>query len=86
MIDMTLERFAGLVRTAGVHRVYLTQYPSVDGGGWYLDVDHADNAVSRQLYTQRGSVRVFKSADAALRVLADAGYRGSIHVVLDPCP
>ena len=58
MKNLTLDRLAGLVRTASVHRVFLTPYPAIDGGGWFLDVDHSDNGQTRQLHTKRGGVRV----------------------------
>ncbi len=84
MTNMTIDRFAGLVRTASVHRVFLTPYPAIDGGGWFLDVDHGDHGMTREVYTQRGGVRVFKTADAAIKALHECSYAGSVVVVMKP--
>lgn len=84
MKDLTMDRFAGLVRTASVYRVFLTPYPAISGGGWFLDVDHSDHGLTRQLHTQRGGVRVFKSADAAIKALHECSYAGSVVVVMKP--
>lgn len=84
MKNMTIELFSGLVRTGSVHRVFLTPYPAISGGGWYLDVDHADHGLSRQVYTRRGGLRVFKTADAAIKTLLECGYGGQVAVVMKP--
>ncbi|MDM5182031.1 hypothetical protein PO883_33190 [Massilia sp. DJPM01] len=84
MKDLTIERFAGLVRTASVHRVFLTPYPAIDGGGWFLDVDHSDHGLTRQVQAQRNGVRVFKSADTAIKALHECSYAGSVVVVMKP--
>lgn len=84
MKHLTTESLSSLVRTGSVHRVFLTPYPAIDGGGWYLDVDHSDNGQTRQLHTRRGGVRVFKTADAAIRALHECGYAGSVVVVMTP--
>lgn len=81
MKDLTFERFAGLVRTGSVSRVFMLPYPAIDGGGWYLDVDHKDDELRRQVYTQRGAVRVFKTADAAIDLVRrQAHYTGDLRV------
>jgi hypothetical protein len=84
MRNLTLERLAGLVRTKSVHRVFITPYPAIDGGGWLLDIDHNDHGLTRQMYTQRGWLRVFKSADAAINALRTCGYSGQVVVVVKP--
>lgn len=84
MKNLTLDRFAGLVRTASVHRAFLTPYPAIDGGGWFLDVDHSDHGLTRQMHSQRGGVRVFKTADAAIKALHECSYAGSVVVVMKP--
>mgnify|MGYP001617963835 CR=1 FL=1 len=84
MKPLTIETFSALVRTGSVHRVFLTPYPAIDGGGWFLDVDHSDNGQTRQLHTKRGGVRVFKSADAAINALRTCGYSGQVVVVVKP--
>lgn len=84
MKPLTLDRFAGLVRTASVHRVFLTPYPAIDGGGWFLDVDHSDHGQTRQMNSQRGGLRVFKTADAAIKALQSCSYGGSVVVVMKP--
>lgn len=71
-----------LVRTGCVHRVFLVQYPEVDGGGWYIDVDHSDPGQSRQLHTKLGQVRHFKTADAAVRTVQASGYTGQLVLTL----
>lgn len=81
---LTIETFSALVRTGSVHRVFLTPYPAIDGGGWFLDVDHSDHGQTRQLHTKRGGVRVFKSADVAIRALRECGYVGPVAVVMKP--
>ena len=58
MKSLDVDSFAVLTRTGSVHRVFLTPYPVIDGGGWFLDVDHSDNGQTRQLHTKRGGVRV----------------------------
>lgn len=82
MKNLIVERFAGLVRTASVYRVFMTPYPAVDGGGWILDVDHSDHGLTRQMHAQRGGVRVFKTADAAIKAMHECGYAGSVVVVM----
>jgi hypothetical protein len=84
MKNLTLDRLAGLVRTASVYRVFLTPYPAIDGGGWFLDVDHSDHGLTRQMHSQRGGVRVFKSADAAINALHECSYGGPVAVVMNP--
>ena len=84
MKNLTLDRFAGLVRTASVQRVFLTPYPGIDGGGWFLDVDHSDHGLTRQVHAQRGGVRVFKTADAAIKALHECSYVGPLAVVMKP--
>ena len=83
MKPLTIETFSALVRTGSVHRVFLTPYPAIDGG-WFLDVDHSDNGQTRQLHTKRGGVRVFKSADVAIRALHECSYVGPLVVVMKP--
>jgi len=82
--QLTQDRLAGLVRTGSVHRAHLTPYPADDGGGWYLDIDHADGGLSRHLHSQRGGLRVFRTADAAIKALHDCGHTGSVVVVMRP--
>ena len=84
MTNMTIDRFAGLVRTASVHRVFLTPYPAIDGGGWFLDVDHSDHGLTRELHTKRAGLRVFKTSDAAIKALHECSYAGSVVVVMKP--
>lgn len=84
MKPLDVDSFAGLARTASVHRVFLTPYPAIDGGGWYLDVDHKDHGLTRELHVKRGGVRVFKSADAAIKTVAECGFTGSVVVVMQP--
>lgn len=76
---LTIERLAGLVRTRAVHRVFLQPYP---GGGWFIDVDHGDPVLTRELHSQRGGLRVFKSADAAIRALKECGYDKLVSVAM----
>lgn len=82
MKQLTSESLAALVRTGSVTRIHLTPHPAIDGGGWYLDVDHADHGQTRMLHTQRGDVRVFKTSDAAIKAILDADYRGPVALVL----
>ena len=84
MKSLDVDSLAVLVRTGGVHRVYLTPYPAVDGGGWYLDIDHSDPGLTRQLHTKRGGLRVYKTSDAAIKSLHECGYTGSVVVVMQP--
>lgn len=80
--DLTLELLRSLVRTGCVHRVFLSPYPEINGGGWYLDVDHSDPGLGRHVATQRGDFRVFKTADAAIRIVRETGFGGSFVVVV----
>lgn len=82
MKDLTIELLASLVRTGCVQRVHLTPYPEINGGGWYLDVDHSDHGLGRHVATQRGEIRVFKTADSAIRVVRDTGFGGAFLVVV----
>ena len=84
MKSLDVDSFAVLTRTGSVRRVFLTPYPVIDGGGWFLDVDHSDNGQTRQLHTKRGGVRVFKSADVAIRALHECSYVGPLAVVMKP--
>ena len=84
MKRLDFDKFTSLIRTGNVHRVFLTPYPAIDGGGWFLDVDHSDNGQTRQLHTKRGGVRVFKSADVAIRALHECSYVGPLAVVMKP--
>ena len=84
MKSLDVDSFAVLTRTGSVHRVFLTPYPAIDGGGWFLDVDHSDHGQTRQLHTKRGGVRVFKSADVAIRALHECSYVGPVAVVMKP--
>jgi len=81
MINLTIERMASLVRTGSIKRAFLMPHPAIDGGGWYIDTDHTDPGMSRQLHTQRGEVRTFKTADAAIAALQKAGFDGDVRVV-----
>ena len=62
----------------------VTSEAVLDGGGWFLDIDHSDNGQTRQLHTKRGAVRVFKSADVAIRALHECSYVGPLAVVMKP--
>ena len=84
MKSLDVDSFAVLTRTGSVRRVFLTPYPAIDGGGWFLDVDHGDHGMTREVYTQRGGVRVFKTADAAIKALHECSYAGSVVVVMKP--
>ena len=84
MKNLDVETFAGLVRTASVHKVFLTPYPAIDGGGWYLDCDHKDHGLTRDYRTRRGGIRVFKTADAAITQMKECGYYGPVVVVMKP--
>lgn len=84
MKPLTLETLSSLVRTGSVHRAFLTPYPEIDGGGWFLDVDHSDHGQSRQLHAKRGGLRVFKSSDAAINALRECSYAGPVSVVMQP--
>lgn len=84
MQNLDVDSFAVLVRTSSVHRVYLTPYPAIDGGGWYLDCDHKDLGMTRDFRTKRGELRIFKLADSAIKVLRDCGYGGHVVVVMAP--
>ena len=81
---LTIETLSALVRTGSVHRVFLTPYPAIDGGGWFLDVDHSDHGLTRELHTKRAGLRVFKTSDAAIKALHECGYAGSVVVVMKP--
>jgi hypothetical protein len=80
---LTIENFASLVRTGSVTRVYLREYTQEDGGGWFVDVDHCDRLQTTKLHTKRGSLRVFRTSDAAIKALKDAGFSRSIVIHLD---
>lgn len=81
MQALTINLLASLVRTGSVRHVFLKKYPEIDGGGWYLEFDHSDYHLTRQLYTQRGGVRMFKTAEAAIKTLDASGYIGNLVIV-----
>ena len=87
MKSLDVDSFAVLARTGSVHRVFLTPYPAIDGGGWFLDVDHTDHTdhgLTRELHTKRAGLRVFMTSDAAIKALHECGYTGSVVVVMKP--
>ena len=84
MKSLDVDSFAVLTRTGSVRRVFLTPYPVIDGGGWFLDVDHSDHGLTRQMHAQRGGVRMFKTADAAIKALHECSYVGPLAVVMKP--
>lgn len=84
MKPLDVDSFAVLTRTGSVHRVSLTPYPAIDGGGWFLDVDHGDPGLTRELHTKRAGLRVFKTSDAAIKAVRECGYAGPVVVVMRP--
>lgn len=82
MKHLTIESLSSLVRTGSVHRAFITPYPAIDGGGWFLDFDHSDNGLSRQLHTKRDGLRLFKNSDTAIATLHDCGFTGPVAVVM----
>ncbi len=85
MKKLDVDSFAVLNRTGSVHRVFLTPYPAIDGGGWFLDVDHSDHGLTRELHTKRAGLRVFRTTDAAIKCLQqECDYTGPLAVVLKP--
>ena len=83
MKNLDIASITALIRTGNVHRVFITPYPAIDGGGWFLDVDHSDNGLTRQLHTKRDGLRIFKTTDTAIDTLRECGFRGSVVVVMD---
>lgn len=83
MKQLDIQSITGLIRTGNVHRVFITPYPAIDGGGWFLDVDHSDNGLTRQLHTKRDGLRIFKSTDTAVVTLKECGFLGSVVVIMD---
>lgn len=53
-------------------------------GGWVITIDHTGGkrGVGREFCTARGGIRIFKTSDAALGILEEAGYTGRIECVL----
>ena len=80
MRHITSVSLSSLIRVGAVHRVHLLPYTPEDGGGWRMSVDHADPGLERDVRTKRGSIRLWRSTDSAIRWLSEAGYRGPIHV------
>lgn len=70
---LTIEDFGCLVRSGSATRVYVREYTPTDGGGWFVDVDHLDSRRTTKLHTERGSLRVFRTADAAIKAVKEAG-------------
>ncbi len=75
---LTIENFASLARSGSATRVYIREYTPTDGGGWFVDVDHLDSRQTTKLHTERGSLRVFRTADAAIKAVKEAGFSRSI--------
>lgn len=80
MKNLDIATITGLIRTGNVHRVFIIPYPVVDGGGWFLDVDHSDNGLTRHLHTKREGLRIFKTSDTAIDTLRECGYLGPVVV------
>ncbi len=78
---LTIEDFGCLVRSGSATRVYISEYTPEDGGGWVVDVDHCDSLQTTKLHTERGSLRVFRTADAAIKAVKEAGFSRSIVLV-----
>lgn len=73
------DTFKTLIRAGAVEKVTLLR---LEGGGWFFLVTHKDPGTGADLCAARGGVRVFKTADAALRLLEGTGYDGRIECVL----
>lgn len=84
MKKLTIETLPSLVRTNSVRRVLMVPYPAIDGGGWYLEVEHTDHGQTRELHTKRGDLRVYKTADVAIKAMQDCEYAGIFSIVLNP--
>ena len=84
MEQLDLDSLAALVRTGSVHRVFIMPYPEIDGGGWYLDIDHKDTGMTRDFRTKRGTLRVFKTLEMVVKQLRECGYGGQTSLVLRP--
>ncbi len=82
---LTIEDFGCLVRSGSATRVYVLEYTPEDGGGWLIDVDHCDSRRTTKLHTERGSLRVFRTADAAIKAVKEAGFsRSIVHTQTSP--
>lgn len=80
---LTIENFASLVRTGSVTRVHMAPCVLDGVSGWFIEVDHCDKLQSPRLHTKRGSLRVFRTSDAAIRAVQDSGFSRSVVVHLD---
>lgn len=76
MQNLTIDRLASMIRTGSVTEVHANPNPM--DSGWIIDVGHHDPMLSNQVMTARGEVRVFKTADALIRTMVDAGWRDLI--------
>lgn len=79
---LTEQHLSKLVENGSVFRAFLTPYPAIDGGGWFVDFDHTDDSATRHLYTSRCGLRLFDTSDDAIKTLHKCGFGGSV-VLLD---
>ena len=79
--NLDFDTFRTLIRAGAVEKVTLLR---LEGGGWFFLVTHKDPGTGADLCAARGGVRVFKTADAALRLLEGTGYDGRIEFLHIP--
>jgi hypothetical protein len=79
MLKLNLDRMSSLIRTGSVKRVLAKQDRP---GGWRLVIEHADLGQTAELYSKRGDIRLFTTADALIRTMRVAGWTGDIAFVL----
>lgn len=83
MKNLDTEKLKFLAEMGLIYRVFLREYPRIDGGGWFLEIDSKAELKSPVLMTKRGGVKVFKSADSAIDEVRRTGYGGSFHIYFD---
>lgn len=79
MEKLTQESLETLVRLGVVQRVFATRHLQLVGG-WCVEAEHGDHGQTRELYTTRGEVRVFKTLDAAVNCVFVIGWRNPVTV------
>lgn len=81
MEKLTQDSLEKLIRLGVVRRIFATRHLEMVGG-WCVEVEHADHGQTRELYTSRSEVRVFKTLDAAVNCVFLIGWRNPITVNL----
>lgn len=83
MKKLDFETLSFLAQTGLIYRIFLREYPRIDGGGWYIEIDTKAELKSPVLQTKRGEIKIFKSADSAITEVKKTGFGGAFVINFD---